>query len=183
VLVEPGVAAVMAVLIGGTYAVIYLVGRRWQVRLGEERLAANQARFRAAQDTLRGFKTIKILGLERSAAARFRAPAERMARATAAAGLLAQMPRYLMEAVALGGMVAVHQPGEDLGDAVARALRGVVRRHLPAGAGMSSTRLRPHPAISQLLDLIGAAPDIEETPATAAASTTPVFPRPRTRSA
>jgi len=71
--------------------------------------------------------------------------------------------------LALGGMVAVHQPGEDLGDAVARALRGVVRRHLPAGAGMSSTRLRPHPAIAQLLDQIGAAPDIEETPASSGA--------------
>jgi len=87
----------------------------------------------------------------------------------------------LREAVlALGGMVALHLPGEDLGGAVARALRGVVRRHLPEGAGMSSSmkpspRLRPHPAIAQLLDQIGAAPDIEETPATAAGPTTPVF--------
>ena len=38
-----------------------------------------------------------------------------------------------------------------------------------------SPRLRPHPAIAQLLDQIGAAPDIEETPATAAGPTTPVF--------
>lgn len=82
--------------------------------------------------------------------------------------------------LSLGGMIAVHQPGEDLGDAVARALRGVVRRHLRAGAGMSSSmkpspRLRPHPAIAQLLDQIGAPPDVEETPSTKAGPTTPTF--------
>jgi len=74
----------------------------------------------------------------------------------------------LREAVlSLGGMIALHHPGEDLGEAVARALGAVVRRHLSASAGMSSsmkpsTRLRPHPAITQLLDLIGSAPDTQE---------------------
>ena len=87
----------------------------------------------------------------------------------------------LREAVlALGGMIALHHPGEDLGGAVARALRGVVRRHLRAGAGMSpsmklSDRLRPHPAITQLLELIGSAPDMEDEEPPREGPSTPTF--------
>lgn len=69
--------------------------------------------------------------------------------------------------LALGGMVAMHPVGEDLGAAVARALRGVICRHLRVSVGMSSSMkpsmpLRPHPAITRLLDLIGSAPDRQE---------------------
>lgn len=107
VFVEPTVAIVMGGLIGVIYIGLFLGVRHWLTRLGKIRLAANQARFRAVQDALRGFKTIKILGLERNAATRFRGPAETMARATSVAGLLGDLPRHLMEVIALGGMVTV----------------------------------------------------------------------------
>ena len=107
VFVQPTVAVFMGGFIGLVYIGLFLSVRHWQTRLGEIRLAANQARFRAVQDALRGFKTIKILGLERNAATRFRGPAETMARATSVAGLLGDLPRHLMEVIALAGMVAV----------------------------------------------------------------------------
>lgn len=85
----------------------------------------------------------------------------------------------LREAVlALGAMVAPHMPGEALGDAVARAISGVVRRHLRVGAGMSTSmnapmQLQPHPAIKQLLGLVSTQPAADETPAAAAAPCAP----------
>ena len=74
----------------------------------------------------------------------------------------------------LGGVVAVRQDGDDLVEAITHAFGAVVRRHLPQGAGKSKTMnsttcLRPHPAIAELLEQIG------QTPATTTAPTTPMF--------
>ncbi|MBK8482310.1 MAG: hypothetical protein IPL40_14295 [Proteobacteria bacterium] len=76
--------------------------------------------------------------------------------------------------LAIGGVIAVRQPGDELVEAVACALGAVVRRHLSPGAGMSETmsavsRLRPHPVIAELLA------QIEKPRASTKPITTPVF--------
>ena len=76
--------------------------------------------------------------------------------------------------LALGGVITVRQPGDELVEAIACALGAVVRRHLSPGAGMSETmssvsRLRPHPAIAELLA------QIEKPDASTKPITTPVF--------
>lgn len=77
-------------------------------------------------------------------------------------------------ALALGGVIAVRKPSDEIVEAIACALGAVVRRHLSLGAGMSETmssvsRLRPHPAIAELLA------QIEKPEASAKPITTPAF--------
>lgn len=104
-LVDPLTALTVALVIGGTYIVIYRFVRQILARAGEERLEANRRRFEAASEALGGIKSIKILGCEARYLERFRNSSFIMARRIALSSLLGQLPRYTIEAVAFGGII------------------------------------------------------------------------------
>jgi ABC-type multidrug transport system fused ATPase/permease subunit len=106
VLVRPVVAATAVLVLGGSYVLIYLAVRRYLVRLGIERHLANQQRFRVAGEALGGIKDVKLLGLESAFLRRFQGPALRVARTDATSTIISDLPHYLLEAVAFGGMLA-----------------------------------------------------------------------------
>jgi ABC-type multidrug transport system fused ATPase/permease subunit len=107
VVVDPVVAVVAAVVLGGCYVGFYALARRYLTRIGEDRIAATRERFRIAQEGFGGFKEIKTLGLENSYAHRFRSPSLRIARYTTAQAMIGELPRNLLEAVAFGGMLTL----------------------------------------------------------------------------
>jgi ABC-type multidrug transport system fused ATPase/permease subunit len=107
VLVNPLASGIMAVGVGGLYAVVYLLVRRRLASIGHQRFAANQSRFRIAQEALLGAKEVKVLGLEETFLGRFRRPALTFARMTATANVLGELPRHLLEGAAFGSMMAV----------------------------------------------------------------------------
>jgi ABC-type multidrug transport system fused ATPase/permease subunit len=106
VLVRPAVAFAAAGLLGGSYVLIYVFVRKYLHRLGHERHLANRARFQIAGEALGGIKDVKLLGLEDALLARYRKPALEVARHDATSTILADLPHYLLEAVAFGGMLA-----------------------------------------------------------------------------
>ena len=107
VLVDPAVALGTAAVLGLAYGAIFLGIRRLLARIGAARLAANAERFQIVQEATGGIKDVKILGLERSLAARFRPPARRMAEHNTLSMVLSESPRHLLEAVLFGGMLLV----------------------------------------------------------------------------
>lgn len=107
VAINPVVAGAVAVTIGLLYTLIYLIVRGLLSRIGEDRLLANQGRFTAAGEALGGIKDIKLLGREYAYLKRFRGPSIRQARHQATNQTLAQVPRFLIEAVAFGGILAI----------------------------------------------------------------------------
>lgn len=107
VAVNPAVALFVAALLGGAYAAIFGVVRRWIGRLGDMRVKANAARFKTAQEGLTGIKEVKVLGLETSLLRRYAGPSRRMAEAVAANAVINDLPKHLLEALAFGGMMAV----------------------------------------------------------------------------
>jgi ABC-type multidrug transport system fused ATPase/permease subunit len=102
---EPAAAIGAAVLFGGSYGLIYLLVRGPLVRMGEERLHTNKERFQIMQESMGGIKNVKLMGLERSYVERFRDPATRQARNTAAQSVISELPRHLLEVIAFGGMI------------------------------------------------------------------------------
>ena len=60
VFVRPGVAFAAAGLLGGSYALIYVLVRKYLHRLGHERHVANQQRFQIAGEALGGIKDVKL---------------------------------------------------------------------------------------------------------------------------
>lgn len=104
-LVNPSVALAATLLFCGLYIVIFLFVRRLLTRLGQVRADANRVRYRVTQEAMGGIKDVKLLGLEDSYVSRFRAPARRYANAASTSLVVGDAPRYLLEAVAFGGMV------------------------------------------------------------------------------
>jgi ABC-type multidrug transport system fused ATPase/permease subunit len=105
VLVNPVAAVATAVVVGGSYGLVFTVSRRYLGRIGRERLQANEQRYRVAQEAMGGIKDVKLLGLEPAYITRFRTPAARYARHLAAAQAIADTPRFILEAIVFGTMM------------------------------------------------------------------------------
>ena len=103
--VNPTAALTMIFGFGTIYATIYLSLRRYLMRIGAERIASNQLRYQVIHETFGGIKDIKVAGLERAVLERFDEPAQRFAKHQTASQVAAQIPRYALEVIALGGML------------------------------------------------------------------------------
>ncbi|MFV8836436.1 ABC transporter ATP-binding protein [Aquisalimonas sp. APHAB1-3] len=105
--VDPLISAGVAVVIGGTYGLIFLAVRGLLGRVGRRRREANRERFEAAGEALGGIKDIKLLGREHAYLKRFETPSTLQASAQATNQTLAQVPKFAIEAVAFGGMIVL----------------------------------------------------------------------------
>jgi ABC-type multidrug transport system fused ATPase/permease subunit len=105
--VNPQIAAIMFIGLGTIYSVIYFSLRRYLTRIGTERVALNRLRYQVTHEIFSGIKDVKVAGLEDSSLQRFTDPAKRYARYQTASQLVAQLPRYALELVALGGMLSL----------------------------------------------------------------------------
>lgn len=107
IVIDPVMAALVVVLLGGAYGLLFLTMRRFLDRIGRQRVTANQERFRAATEAVGGMKDAKLAGVERELIGRFAAPSRRFARYQAASRIISHVPRYALEAVAFGSILAV----------------------------------------------------------------------------
>jgi ABC-type multidrug transport system fused ATPase/permease subunit len=105
IVVNPFAAGVLALLLGGSYALIYLAVRNRLALVGGRRYRANQQRFQISGDAMAGIKDVKLLGLEQSYIRRFSWPARQIAEADALSAVIGEVPRYVLEAVAFGGLL------------------------------------------------------------------------------
>lgn len=103
--VEPVVAVVSFVVLGGIYAVVYRSTRYHLLALGRTTVAAERERFRMTNESFAGIKDIKLLGRERAYLDRYAAPSLRQANAEVKVTVLAQVPQFALQAVALGGVI------------------------------------------------------------------------------
>lgn len=104
---EPYVALGIGGVLAGTYATVFLATRRHLARMGAERVGLNQERYASAAAALGGIKALKVLGREADAVARFTTPSYLHARYEARQEVLVRLPRYVLEAIALGGLIVV----------------------------------------------------------------------------
>ena len=105
-IVHPVAALAGALIVGGGYLVVFLITRSYLSWIGADRLKANQERFQIAQEALGGVKDVKLLGLEKSYLRRFRGPSQRFARHQAASTAIGEIPRFILEAIVFGAMMA-----------------------------------------------------------------------------
>jgi ABC-type multidrug transport system fused ATPase/permease subunit len=104
---NPVIALAAVVTLGGMYALIYLLVRRRLVTLGRATWQTNEERYRASQEGLAGIKDVKVSGLESAYLERYRSPALQHARYHANQRIIGMVPKYLLEAVAFGGILAI----------------------------------------------------------------------------
>jgi ABC-type multidrug transport system fused ATPase/permease subunit len=97
----------IASVLGGAYALVYLIARSRLHTIGLQQVEANAEKYKAADEALSGIKELKVLGREYTFLERFSLYAERHARNNVAAGLISDMPRHALEVIAFGGILLV----------------------------------------------------------------------------
>ena len=107
VALNPLLAVVIVMVLGGAYAGIYLAVERQQAILGRVMVQANQERYKLTAETFGGIKDVKVLQREMQFAWRFEDPSLRFTRAIAVNGVISALPRYLLETLAFGGIVLI----------------------------------------------------------------------------
>ncbi len=106
-LVDPWLAVSVGLVLGIAYGGILALMSGWLNTLGEARIQANQERYTVVSEAFGAAKEVKAGGLERIFIERFAKPAETYAKGQATAQVIAQVPRFALEAIAFGGMLLV----------------------------------------------------------------------------
>lgn len=105
--VNSSVTLVALLLFALFYGVIFFYLRGSLKEKGERRLKENTGRFISAGEALEGIKDIKILGREKYFLERFSGYSINFSKVQAWSYVITCIPRYLMEIVAFGGVIAL----------------------------------------------------------------------------
>lgn len=106
-LVDPGLALTVGLVLGLSYVVIFSAVSALLKRLGQERAEANQERFTVISEAFGAAKQVKVGGLEQAYVHRFSKPAVTYAMGQGKMSIIGALPRFALEAIAFGGMLLV----------------------------------------------------------------------------
>jgi len=104
---DPVLACAITLLFGGTYTWIYFRFRRRLSTIGTERVEANKLRFKTLSEVLGGFKEVRMTGREQYFVDNFTVSLKKFTQLMITGGLIAQLPKYLMESLAFGGILGI----------------------------------------------------------------------------
>ena len=104
-LTDPKLTLIIGFSIGLAYVFIFYFLRTYLHQTGKERLKKNQLRFTVVSEAFGAAKEIKVGGLEKIYLERFSDPAKSFAKARSSAQIIIQLPRFILEAIAFGGII------------------------------------------------------------------------------
>lgn len=107
VFVDPIVAISAGLTMGSAYFCVFRIFNNFLTKIGDERTRVNERRFLATSEAFRAVKEIKVGGHEQVYLKRYYEPSETYARHKATAQVVAQLPRFLLEAISFGGILTV----------------------------------------------------------------------------
>ncbi len=107
IITDPKLALVVGLLLGIAYGLIYYFARNFLTRIGKERLKSNELRFTAVSEAFGAAKEVKVGSLEQTYIKRFSDSAKNYARTGASIKVVTQLPRFILEAIAFGGIMLV----------------------------------------------------------------------------
>lgn len=105
VIVDPFIAFLISCTLGLSYWIIYKFIRVYLKNIGEERLKVNQLRFTSINEVFGAGKEVKLGGLETNYIDKFSKTSKIFAKHQATVKVLAQLPRFSIEAIGFGGMI------------------------------------------------------------------------------
>ena len=107
IITDPKLALMVTFSLGAAYGLTYNFTRSYLNRIGKQRLKNNQLRFTAVIEAFGATREIKVGGLEQTYIDRFSDPAKTFAQNQASATVIRQLPRFILEAIAFGGIMLV----------------------------------------------------------------------------
>lgn len=103
--VDPVICIVTSLVLGLAYVVIYSLVKSYLSTKGDERARANSAKYRVISEVFGGIKDVKIRNKEAVFVDAFRSPSREYAINDASSDVVAELPRYVMETIAFGGII------------------------------------------------------------------------------
>nr|WP_279615069.1 ABC transporter ATP-binding protein [Desulfonatronum thiosulfatophilum] len=107
VAVDPVLALMVVLILGGSYAMIFISVRRGLDTLGKRRAQANRGRFQTASEALCGIKDLKIMGREKIFLDKFASYNRELAHTESRLAVITQAPKFALEAIGFGGIVLI----------------------------------------------------------------------------
>lgn len=105
IITDPILAITVCFSLGVTYLIIFYFIKSFTSRIGKERLKNNQLRFKILSEAFGATKEVKVAGLEETYIKSFSKSAQIFAQTQASAAAVAQLPRFILEAIAFGGIL------------------------------------------------------------------------------
>lgn len=94
-------------LFGSAYAITFSLIKPRLDELGNRRTESNKNRFRLVLEVLNGIKDVRLLGFEKNYLHRYHAASEQLAVALSTNQTLNKVPKYIIEALAFGGIITM----------------------------------------------------------------------------
>lgn len=107
ILTNPKLASIVGLIVIGFYGLIFYFLRLYIDRIGRKRLFNNQLRFTLVSEVFRTIKEIKLANLEKLYVKLFSNASEIFARTQAHSKIFSQLPRFILEAIAFGGILLI----------------------------------------------------------------------------
>ena len=105
ILADPKLALVVGLLFGGSYGLIFYFVKSYLKKIGIKQLKSNQSRFLLVSEAFGAAREVKVLGLEQIYIKLFSKSAQSFANTQTLSIVIAQMPRFILEAIAFGGIL------------------------------------------------------------------------------
>jgi ATP-binding cassette, subfamily B, bacterial PglK len=107
IIANPKLAAMVGLSLGGAYLFIFYYVRNYLSKIGNRRSINNRLRFKTLSEAFGASKEIKFKGLEEIYIRRFSDFSQKFALSQASAQVISQLPRFILEAVAFGGIMLI----------------------------------------------------------------------------
>ncbi|MDC0352562.1 ABC transporter ATP-binding protein/permease [Candidatus Pelagibacter sp.] len=105
VLTNPKLAFIVGFSLGSTYIIIFYFIKNYLNKIGKKRFISNELRFKSIMEAFGAAKEVKLGRLEEIYIKRFSDPAYIYAKSQSSAFVFSQFPRFILEAVAFGGVL------------------------------------------------------------------------------
>lgn len=105
VVVNPFLALTTGLFLGGAYFMIYWSMRRWLLRIGQLRVAAQSSRHKIVNESVLDIKNVKLTGNEDTYIKLYEPLSFSHSKTSVLSGLASDLPSYILEVVAFGGIL------------------------------------------------------------------------------
>jgi ABC-type multidrug transport system fused ATPase/permease subunit len=105
IIINPIITVLSLILFGVPYLIIYYLLRPKIKRSGNEQLLSNKSRYKSVSEAFGGIKDLKFSGKENFFIKRYSVASKKYASLIADNALVGEIPRYLFECIAFGGIV------------------------------------------------------------------------------
>ena len=106
-MVDPKLTLVVGLSLATVYLFIFYFISNYLIRIGKERVLNNQLRFTSVDEAFGAAKEVKVGGLEKTYVKIFSNSAQNFARTQAISNIVSQLPRFILEAIAFGGVLLI----------------------------------------------------------------------------